>query len=79
MHMHVETFTSFSGFKGMSDVPVLWDKQRNMIVSNDPSEIMLMLNSEFNAFIEDGPNRDLDLYPEHLRDQIDSLNKWIDR
>ena len=62
----------------MSDVPVMWDKQRNMIVSNDPSEIMLMLNSEFNAFTKDGSNRDLDLYPENLRDQIDALNKWID-
>ncbi len=58
-------------------VPVLWDKQRQTIVSNESAEIMRMLNTEFNDFIEDPVARSLDLYPQSLRKDIDSLNDWI--
>ena len=58
-------------------VPVLWDKQRQTIVSNESAEIMRMFNSEFNDFIEDPVARNLDLYPQNLREAIDSLNDWI--
>lgn len=58
-------------------VPVLWDKQRQTIVSNESAEIMRMLNTEFNDFIEDPVARRLDLYPQSLRKDIDSLNDWI--
>lgn len=33
-----------------------------------------MLNSEFNEIAENG---NLDLYPHHLRAQIDEVNEWI--
>ena len=36
-----------------------------------------MLNSEFNEFCETDEQRALDLYPEKLRKDIDSLNEWI--
>ena len=55
-------------------LPVLWDKQLETIVSNESSEIIRMLNSEFNEFAE---KADLDLYPESLRNEIDALGKWI--
>jgi putative glutathione S-transferase len=42
-------------------VPVLWDKQRRTIVNNESSEIMRMLNSEFNHL---ATNPELDLYPQ---------------
>lgn len=58
-------------------VPVLWDKQRQTIVSNESAEIMRMLNTEFNDFIEEPVARTLDLYPQSLREEIDSLNDWI--
>jgi putative glutathione S-transferase len=38
------------------------------------SEIIRMLNSEFNAFAK---NPDLDAYPEDMRDAIDKVNEWI--
>jgi putative glutathione S-transferase len=51
----------------------LWDTQRRRIVSNESAEIIRMFNSAFNELTD---NR-LDLYPEHLREQIDALNGRI--
>jgi putative glutathione S-transferase len=59
---------------GKYSVPILWDKKLNTIVSNESSEIIRMLNSEFNEFAK---YKDLDLYPEHLRDAIDTVNDWV--
>ena len=36
-----------------------------------------MLNSGFNDFLEHGSQKDLDLYPESLRPEIDELNAWV--
>ncbi len=55
-------------------VPVLWDKQTNRAVNNESSEIVRMLNSEFDEWAK---NPDLDLYPESLRPEIDRLNDRI--
>lgn len=57
-------------------VPVLWDKKLNTIVNNESSEILRMLNTEFNSLIP-SEYAEVDLYPEHLRDQIDELNSWV--
>jgi len=61
-------------FGGRVTVPLLWDKQGNRAVNNESSEIIRMLNSEFNEWAE---NPDLDLYPEDLRPSIDQLNHRI--
>lgn len=61
-------------YDGRTTVPVLWDKQKQTIVSNESSEIIRMLNSEFNAFAK---NPQLDLYPEALRSQIDEVNDFV--
>ena len=55
-------------------LPVLWDKKLNTIVSNESSEIIRMLNSEFNEFAD---NPDLDLYPESHAAKIDEINQWV--
>jgi putative glutathione S-transferase len=57
-------------YTGQITVPVLWDKQRETIVNNESSEIVRMLNNGFGDLVD---NR-LDLYPLHLRDEIDSVN-----
>jgi putative glutathione S-transferase len=54
-------------------VPILWDKQRNTIVSNESSEIIRMFNS---AFDELTGNYD-DYWPEELRDDIEAVNSRI--
>jgi putative glutathione S-transferase len=56
-----------------ASVPVLWDKERETIVSNESSEIIRMLNS---AFDESG-DASLDFYPEALRSEIDAINATV--
>jgi glutathionyl-hydroquinone reductase len=60
-------------YSGRATVPVLWDKERRTIVSNESAEILRMLNSAFDAV---GGN-DLDFYPPPLRPAIDELNAFI--
>ena len=60
-------------YTGRVTVPVLWDKQKKTIVSNESSEIIRMLNSEFDAF----GDASLDFYPAHLRADIDALNAVV--
>ncbi|OKH27468.1 glutathione S-transferase family protein [Chroogloeocystis siderophila] len=62
------------GYAGRSTVPVLWDKNTKTIVNNESSEIIAMLNSQFNQFAKH-PTRDL--YPEQLREKIDWWNEKI--
>jgi putative glutathione S-transferase len=61
-------------YEGAITVPVFWDKNNKKIVNNESSEIIRFLNSEFQSFAE---HPELDLYPDHLRGQIDELNDWI--
>ena len=67
-------FNSRPDFRGTVTVPVLFDKKTGVIVNNESSEIIRMLNSEFQDIAE---HPELDLYPEALRRQIDELNDWI--
>ena len=62
------------GYKGRCTVPVLWDTERQEIVNNESSEIIVMLNAEFNAFAH---NPTLDLYPADLKETIDQWNAKI--
>lgn len=60
--------------EGKYTVPVLWDKKLKTIVSNESSEIIRMLSSEFNEFAK---NPELDIYPESMRKDIDEINDWV--
>lgn len=60
-------------YSGRVTVPVLWDKARHTIVSNESADIIRMFNSAFDD-IGATPG---DYYPEALRTQIDTLNEWI--
>ncbi|XP_031552356.1 uncharacterized protein LOC116289547 [Actinia tenebrosa] len=64
-------------YDGRISVPVLWDKKTRTIVNNESSEIIRMLNSEFNEFCASESQKKLDLYPKHLQPRIDELNSWI--
>jgi putative glutathione S-transferase len=54
---------------GRVTVPVLWDKREDTIVNNESAEIMRMLDVEFDRLAE----RDVDLYPEGLRSEVDRI------
>ena len=58
---------------GPATVPVLWDTQGRTIVNNESSEIIRMLNREFDAWGDAG----VDLYPARLAPEIDVLNDRI--
>ncbi|WP_380054790.1 glutathione S-transferase family protein [Falsihalocynthiibacter sp. SS001] len=58
---------------GRVTVPILWDKERKTIVSNESSEIIRMFNSAFNDITG---NTD-DYWPEELRDEIEEVNARV--
>lgn len=60
-------------YTGKVSVPVLWDKKEKRIVNNESSEIIRMLNESFDHLT----HSEIDLYPEHMREEIDSINKKV--
>ena len=60
-------------YTGRVTVPVLFDKARGEIVSNESADIIRMFNSAFDGL---GASRG-DYYPEALRAEIDALNARI--
>ena len=60
-------------YTGRVTVPVLWDKKRECIVSNESAEIIRMLNSAFDGI---GATA-CDFCPESLRSDIDAVNDRI--
>jgi len=54
---------------GRPTVPVLFDTHERTIVNNESSEIMRMLDTEF----DDLATRDVNLYPEGDRDEVDRV------
>jgi len=71
--MHEVYTAAEPDYTGRVTVPVLWDKERGTIVSNESSEIIRMFNSAFDAVGATGP----DMYPETLRDEIDAVNDRV--
>ncbi len=63
-------------YSGRVTVPVLWDRKTDTIVSNESSEIIRMLDTEFDELVTaagDVPT----LYPEELRPTIDTINDRV--
>jgi putative glutathione S-transferase len=58
---------------GRVTVPILWDTQRETIVSNESAEIIRMFNSAFDRITS---NTD-DYWPQDLRDAIEPVNARI--
>jgi glutathionyl-hydroquinone reductase len=61
------------GYDGHVSVPVLWDKQTSRIVSNNFPDITLDLDTQFGRWASPA----YDLYPEHLRPQIDEISETV--
>ncbi len=62
-------------YTGRVTVPVLWDCEKNTIVSNESADLVRMLNTAFNEL--PGVNASLDLYPAEHAATIDHLNERI--
>lgn len=72
-YLHQRYTADDAQYSGRVTVPLLWDTQRERIVSNESADIIRMFNGAFNALT----GNHLDFYPEHLRQQIDTLNERI--
>lgn len=58
---------------GRVTVPVLWDRERGTIVSNESAEIIRMFNGAFDGIT----GNDADFWPEALRAEIEAVNARI--
>ncbi len=72
-YMHQVYTRALADYTGRVTVPVLWDRERNSIVSNESADIIRMLNSAFDAFASSGT----DYYPADLRAEIDAVNARV--
>jgi len=75
-HLHQLYAAAKPDYTGRASVPVLWDTRTRTIVCNESSEIIRMLNREFDAF---ATKRFSDLYPSSLRAEIDRVNERVYR
>jgi glutathionyl-hydroquinone reductase len=54
-------------------IPILFDKKTSTVISNDPAQIILMLNETFDKFAR----RSLNLYPKKKRVEIEKVNDVV--
>ncbi|KAF2268078.1 hypothetical protein CC78DRAFT_558624 [Lojkania enalia] len=68
-------------YKGRYLVPCLWDKRTDTIVSNESSEIIRMLYTEFDSFLpeemRESTKGENGIFPPHLRAEIEAMNAWV--
>ncbi|MFA3920260.1 glutathione S-transferase family protein [Ruegeria hyattellae] len=72
-HAHQVYTKADPAFTGRVTVPILWDRERETIVSNESSEIIRMFNSAFDGLT----GNTLDFWPEMMRDAIEEVNARI--
>lgn len=72
-HAHQIYTAADPAYTGRVTVPILWDKQKKTIVSNESAEIIRMFN---NAFDQVGALAG-DYYPAELRHEIDTVNGLV--
>lgn len=63
-------------YTGRVTVPVLWDAKLGRIVNNESSEILRMLNRDFDALAR---RKFPDLYPRELQSEIHAVNERVYR
>ncbi len=71
--MHEVYTAARADYSGRVTVPVLWDRERETIVSNESADIVRMLGSAFDGLT----GNTLDLYPADLRETIDGWNARV--
>ena len=72
-YLHQRYTSDEERYTGRVTVPVLWDRHEQRIVNNESAELIRIFNTAFDGLT----GSMLDLYPEPLREEIDSLNERI--
>ena len=72
-YLHQRYTADDKDYTGRVTVPVLWDREQQRIVNNESAELIRIFNTAFDELT----SSTLDLYPEPLRAEIDSLNERI--
>lgn len=67
-------FARFPDYERGITVPAIVDVPTGKVVTNDYPQMTLDLSTQWSAFHRDGAP---ELYPEHLRDEIDEVNKAV--
>ncbi len=62
-------------YSGRVTVPVLWDKHKQTIASNESADIIRMFNAAFDGL--DGVRSDVDFYPDALCAEVDAVNERV--
>ncbi|KAI1403514.1 glutathione S-transferase [Hypoxylon fuscum] len=79
-YLHEVYFRADKDYKGRYSVPCLWDTKEGTIVNNESIEMLRWMQTGFNEILPEGsPERNLTLYPQHLRAKIDEVTGWITR
>ena len=60
-------------YSGRVTVPVLWDKEENLIVGNNSSTMAMDLSTKWLPLAKN----QIELVPNHLKKEITSLNDWL--
>lgn len=72
-YLHQVYTRALPDYTGRVTVPVLWDRERETIVSNESADIIRMLNSAFDAWTPAAA----DYWPAELRPEIDAVNERV--
>lgn len=79
-YLHEVYFRADPDYKGRYSVPVLYDTKEDTIVNNMSLELLRWLQTAFDGMLPEGnPERQLNLYPSHLRAKIDEISPWLQR
>jgi len=80
-YLHEIYFKADPEYKGRYSVPCLWDRKSGTIVGNESAEIMRWLPRAFDSILPTDARkvRELDLYPVHLREMIDTIGVWMQK
>lgn len=74
-HLREIYFQADPKYNGRFTVPTLYDKKRKTIVSNESSEILRMLYTEFDDLLPEVYKK-VDLFPDELQEDIKETNEW---
>lgn len=55
---------------------MIWDIKENQLVNNESLQILRNLNTGINSILPEKYAK-VDLYPEHLRKEIDEIGEWM--